>query len=269
MRVTGLAHNLFNVLLFLGIPVSRHRPRSPCPWQGRDRALRPVVLVAVLTFLATSLLFPVATTWGTFLHASRPVARPAPRLGARRARRRDRARWAGGSGWTRPVAWLGPLLAIFASALFSRRAAARRSAGGARASRAHVRVLARADGGGRARRSTARRRSSTTSRSGSPRRSASRRSRSPTRRRRTSSTCATHVRRRVADHRRAPTTAQWPAVLDGARPGRVVLRGGPPPRARPTRPTPAAIEDIRVFRIACAGVATTTGAGATTWRPSP
>ena len=43
------------------------------PWQGRDRATRPVVILAITTFLVTSLVFPVATTWGTFLHASGPI----------------------------------------------------------------------------------------------------------------------------------------------------------------------------------------------------
>ena len=71
-----------------------------------------------MTFLFTSLVFPVATTWGTFLHAAGPVhvllivsallALDAGivRLGAR-------------LGWTRPVAWLGALLGIFGSVLFS------------------------------------------------------------------------------------------------------------------------------------------------------
>jgi hypothetical protein len=117
MRVTGLSHNLFNVLLFLGIPVSLIGLVA-LPWQGRDRAVRPVLLVAVLTFLATSLLFPVATTWGTFLHASAPVAvlLIVSALGALDA---GIAALGRRMGWTRPVAWLGPLLAIFASALFS------------------------------------------------------------------------------------------------------------------------------------------------------
>ena len=116
MRVTGLSHNLFNVLLFLGIPVSLIGLVA-LPWQGRDRALRPVLLVALLTFFATSLLFPVATTWGTFLHASTPVAvlLIVSALGALDAGIATLGRRL---GWTRPVAWLGPLLAIFGSALF-------------------------------------------------------------------------------------------------------------------------------------------------------
>ena len=88
------------------------------PWQVRDRALRPVVLLGAATFLVTSLVFPVATTWGTFLHAAAPVhvlliisALGALDAGLARLGRR--------LGWTRPVAWLGALLAVGASALFS------------------------------------------------------------------------------------------------------------------------------------------------------
>ena len=57
------------------------------PWQARDRALRPVVLISAIAFLVTSLLFPVATTWGTFLHAAAPGPRAAHRVGAGRAGR--------------------------------------------------------------------------------------------------------------------------------------------------------------------------------------
>ena len=117
MRVDGLGHNLVNVLLLLGIPVSLLGLLA-LPWQARDRALRPLVLLGVATFLVTSLLFPVATTWGTFLHAAAPVhvllivsALGALDAGIAALGRR--------LGWTRPVAWLGGLLGVFASALFS------------------------------------------------------------------------------------------------------------------------------------------------------
>ena len=43
----GIGHNLFNVLLLLGVPMSL-LGLVALPWQGRDRALRPVLLVAVL-----------------------------------------------------------------------------------------------------------------------------------------------------------------------------------------------------------------------------
>ena len=40
------------------------------PWVGRRRALRPLTLAAALTFTVTSLVFPVATLSGTYLHAA-------------------------------------------------------------------------------------------------------------------------------------------------------------------------------------------------------
>ena len=117
MRVDGFGHNLLNVLVLPGIPISLLGLLA-LPWQGRGQALRPLLLVAVLCFAVTTVAFPVATTWGTFLHAAGPahvllviVALLAldgaiARLGARR-------------GWTRPVAWLGGALGVFGSILFS------------------------------------------------------------------------------------------------------------------------------------------------------
>jgi hypothetical protein len=117
MRVVGTLHNLGNVLLLLGLPVSLIG-LAALPWQVRDRALRPLLLFSAITFAVTSLLFPVATTWGTFLHAAGPVhvLLLVSALGAL-----DRAIvWIGARrGWHRPVAWLGPFLAVFASAVFS------------------------------------------------------------------------------------------------------------------------------------------------------
>jgi hypothetical protein len=117
MRVEGLWHNLGSVLLFLGIPVSLIGLLA-LPWQARDRALRPVVIVSGVTFLVTSLVFPVATTWGTFLHAAVPVhvLLIVSTLGVLDA---GLAALGRRLGWTRPVAWLGALLAVFASSLFS------------------------------------------------------------------------------------------------------------------------------------------------------
>jgi hypothetical protein len=117
LRVTGTLHNLLNVLLFLGIPIS-------CigivgllrVWRGR--ALRPLLVFSALTFLATSLLFPVATTWGTFLHAAGPVQ---VLLVVSAMLALDAAvAWLGRRlGWTRPIAWLGPAMGIFGSVLFT------------------------------------------------------------------------------------------------------------------------------------------------------
>ncbi len=116
-RVDGLVHNLLNVLLFLGLPVSVIGLVA-LPWTARGRTLRPLLVFSLVTFIATTLLFPVATTWGTFLHAAGPVhvllvvscLLALDRLIGAVGRRR---------GWTRPVAWLGPALAIFGSLLFS------------------------------------------------------------------------------------------------------------------------------------------------------
>ncbi|HKF84176.1 MAG TPA: hypothetical protein VKB30_00215, partial [Candidatus Limnocylindrales bacterium] len=138
--VTGIGHNLVNVLLLLGIPVSLIGLVAP-PWQGRDTALRPVLLVSLLTFLATSLLFPVATTWGTFLHAAAPahVLLLISGLGALDG---GIARLGRRLGWTKPVAWLGALLAVFASSLFTV-ALLPSFGGGARGTERQYEVLAR------------------------------------------------------------------------------------------------------------------------------
>ncbi len=116
MRVEGLGHNLFNVLLLLGIPVAPLGLLA-LPWHGRDRAVRPVLLMSVLAFLVTSLVFPVATTWGTYLHAAGP-AHVLLVLSCLLALDAAIARVGAWRGWTRPVAWLGPALGIFGSALF-------------------------------------------------------------------------------------------------------------------------------------------------------
>jgi hypothetical protein len=117
MRVEGTVHNLLNVLLLLGVPVSAIG-LAGLPWFGRGRALRPLLIFSVLTFAFTSLVFPVSTTWGTFLHAAGPIHvlliisclvgldAGIARLGTVR-------------DWTRPVAWLGATLAVAGSLLFT------------------------------------------------------------------------------------------------------------------------------------------------------
>jgi small basic protein len=117
MRITGLGHNLGSVLLLPGFPIS-FIGLVALPWFVRISALRPVVLVSVVTFLVTSLAFPVATTWGTFLHAAGP-AHVLLVISALLALDAGIARLGDGLGWTRPVAWLGAALGIFSGALFS------------------------------------------------------------------------------------------------------------------------------------------------------
>jgi hypothetical protein len=71
-RVTGFGHNVMNVLILPAIPVGPIGLVG-LPWVARSVVLRPLLIGGTLTFLATTLVFPVATTWGTFLHASGPI----------------------------------------------------------------------------------------------------------------------------------------------------------------------------------------------------
>jgi hypothetical protein len=117
MRVEGLGHNLVNVLLLPGIPLSAIGLIA-LPWTGRSRALRPLVLLSVTTFLVTSLVFPVATTWGTFLHAAGPV-QVLIVMSALLAL--DGLLVAVGRrlAWTKDVSWLGATMGVASSLLFS------------------------------------------------------------------------------------------------------------------------------------------------------
>jgi hypothetical protein len=129
LRWTGIVHNLTQVLLFLGVPLSVLGLLG-LPWSGRDPSavdpsriisidpLRPLLLFSAITFLVASLVFPVSTTWGTFLHAAGAIHvllvisallvldRVIGWVGRRR-------------GWTNPVAWLGPAFAIAGCLLFT------------------------------------------------------------------------------------------------------------------------------------------------------
>jgi hypothetical protein len=117
LRVTGIEHNLINVLLLLGLPVSAVGLIA-LPWQGRGSALRPLLAISLVMFLITSLLFPAATQWGTFLHAAAPVHvllvlsgilgidALVTRLGRRLA-------------WERSVTWVGAVGSVAVSLMFS------------------------------------------------------------------------------------------------------------------------------------------------------
>ncbi len=117
MRIEGLWHNLGSVLLLPGFPISLIGVAA-LPWQGRGRVLRPLLLLGLITFIVTSLVFPVATTWGTFLHAAGPV-HVLLVISALLALDAGLARLGARMSWTRPVAWLGVMLAVFSSVLFS------------------------------------------------------------------------------------------------------------------------------------------------------
>ena len=116
MRVEGIGHNLLTVLLLPGIPVA-FVGLVGLPWFGRIRAMQPLTLLSLIAFAVTSLVFPVSTTWGTYLHAAGPahvllvvsallaLDAAIERIGMLR-------------GWTRPVAWLGATLTIFGSLVF-------------------------------------------------------------------------------------------------------------------------------------------------------
>jgi hypothetical protein len=105
------------VLLLPGFPVSLIG-LAALPWTARGAALRPIVLLGVLTFLVTSLVFPVATTWGTFLHAAGPV-HVLLVLSALSALDALFVGLSARLGWTREVAWLGATLGVVSGLLFS------------------------------------------------------------------------------------------------------------------------------------------------------
>jgi hypothetical protein len=117
MRAEGLGHNLLSVLLVPGAPLSLIGLVS-LPLAVRLLSLRALLILSAITFLFTSLVFPVATTWGTFLHAAGPVhvllvisaLLGLDRLIEAVGRRR---------GWTNPVAWLAPALTISGAMLFT------------------------------------------------------------------------------------------------------------------------------------------------------
>jgi hypothetical protein len=117
LRLIGLWHNLFNVLILLGMPVSLVGVIA-FPWQARGVVLRPLVAISLAMFLVTSLVFPAATQWGTFLHAAGPV-HALILLTAILAIDAAMARVARRTGWTKDVTWVGVVGGAAASILFS------------------------------------------------------------------------------------------------------------------------------------------------------
>ena len=124
LRWEGFLHNVLNVLVLLGVPLSVVGIVGlPGAWRGGVwgagvNPLRPLIVFSVITFAVATLVFPVSTTWGTFLHAAGAihvllVISALLVLDALIG-------WVGKRrGWTRPVAWLGPAFAIAGCLLFS------------------------------------------------------------------------------------------------------------------------------------------------------
>ncbi len=117
LRLTGLAHNLFNVLVLLGLPMSLVGLIA-APWHARGAVLRPLLAISLIMFFVTSLAFPAATQWGTFLHAAGPVhvlLVVSAVLGADAAIHRLGLRL----GWTKSVGWVPAVGSVAVSLLFS------------------------------------------------------------------------------------------------------------------------------------------------------
>ncbi|MBF6605800.1 MAG: hypothetical protein IVW53_09500 [Chloroflexi bacterium] len=119
-RVEGFGHNLLDVLLVPSFPVGVVGLGAlvVLPMIRGAGVLRPLIVLSGLTFATTTLLFPVSTTWGTFLHAAGPV-HALLIVGCLAGLDAFIARVGRWRGWTNPVAWLGPTLTIAASVLFS------------------------------------------------------------------------------------------------------------------------------------------------------
>ena len=117
MRLFGLNHNLQSVLLFPAFPISLIGILG-LPLIFRSWTLRPLLVLGALILAITTLAFPVATTWGTYLHASGPthVLLIISCLVGLDALLTRVGRW---RGWTKPVAWLAPLLTVVAALGFT------------------------------------------------------------------------------------------------------------------------------------------------------
>jgi hypothetical protein len=106
----GLSHNLLTVLVIPIGPIGLLGLLA-LPWSGRRAPLMPLALNSIILFFATSLLFPVATTQGTFLHSSL-AAQVLLGIGSLLALDAALVKIGRIRHWTRPVAWIGPALAI-------------------------------------------------------------------------------------------------------------------------------------------------------------
>jgi hypothetical protein len=121
--VDALSHDLLTVVVLPALPVgllgliaALVMRRSPAFREAT--ALRALLVAGLVIYLVTSLLLPVATLWGTFLHASGPplvglIVAAMLGLDAAIARLGRYRRW------SRPNAWLGTVLVVAVAAPFS------------------------------------------------------------------------------------------------------------------------------------------------------
>ncbi len=118
MRVEGFVHNVFNVLVLPGLPISIIGIVA-LPWQGRGAVLRPLVLFSALTFIVTTALFSRLHDVGDVPPRFRTHRRPdRPLRPARPRRRRSRGSGHGWAGRVRSHGWARSS-GIFGSLLFS------------------------------------------------------------------------------------------------------------------------------------------------------
>lgn len=116
LRWTAFVHDLWSVLLVTGVPVSLVGLVG-IGGLRRDAAVRPLLVFSLVVFVVTTLVFPVSTTWGTFLHAAGAI-HVLVVLGAATALDAMLAAIGRRRGWTRPTAWLGGALLVVSGALF-------------------------------------------------------------------------------------------------------------------------------------------------------
>jgi hypothetical protein len=119
--VTAFVHNLVNVLVIPAAPVAITGLLAGL-WLWRKPALRttalmPLVLSGLLTFAAITILFPVATLWGTFEHAAGPllaglVVTAALGADALVARIRELRRWPRSNAWLAQLALIALTLPL-------------------------------------------------------------------------------------------------------------------------------------------------------------
>jgi len=118
LRLDALAYNVGAILLGLGLPVSLLGVAG-LPLLGRIVTLRPLVVYAAIDIAIATLVFPVASVTGTFIHGAAAIhilllvsaLLALDRLAARVAAARSKA-----DGRRLAIGWVGPALAVIGAA---------------------------------------------------------------------------------------------------------------------------------------------------------